>query len=592
MDYIFKEWKEALENYKNKVESDLAEIRKCKQQIQELRTEIFNAIGRGYYRRDEERIILSAPEIIIGDVDKDGNLWMNSKGSKVIIRSNNICLEGVAENVGVDNGELQAEGGSITLKAPSIKQMAVDPGPSGNENVVYPENSSVVMVGKAVKVSTIDNDVLLEKEKEAQDDGVSIHSNKILSLDASVSNKDDDLQAHKDSCDEKAVAANNSITQAGGLKSRIDNDFKRIKGLYKDANKLGGDDVESIRSNAMQLMDYRDQIDMFLPVLYDDVTMYFNALSDLADANREKSACDVQLKNDNDFKKDSTGASIAINGELISLTTIDADGNFRVNKGAGVLCNANNIELTSVDNELKLAAGSRVYVNSENVEVLAAQTTYDEQEKKTKVEPKGNVKIQTKDMEISSYVYDSKTKDDGTKEITRDEYTDGAKLRVSMPFTDFAAIKKDGTSTGTVSLNANEISVVSMDVDPQNVDDASKKKLHADSKMNVLSDKMAFGWVVGNEDIMSSEYAVGSKATSLLGKESVSVAMGADDAVISLKEKKIEIKASEGVEENSKLTVKAPATFEDTVEGKNTAVFDGSVTSKKDMHAADYKPLS
>ena len=130
MEYIFDDWKKILTDFQNSVSKDLEEIHKQKNEVQKMKEEVFDRLDGTRYIRDDRRIVLSAPEIIIGNVDTSGDL----RGTgKVIIRSSGINMEGVGEY------------GSITTRATKIMQRAVDPGIDGNENVVYPFASVLVV---------------------------------------------------------------------------------------------------------------------------------------------------------------------------------------------------------------------------------------------------------------------------------------------------------------------------------------------------------------------------------------------------------------------------------------------------------------
>ena len=123
MDYIFNDWKALLDSFQQSVEKDLEEIHQQKAEVQQIKTDIFNKIESGLYYHDQKRIVISAPEIIIGHVDKSGTLQGGGMG-KVIIKGSEVDLEGVGET------------GQIVSRAPSIRQLAVDPGTDGLENVV------------------------------------------------------------------------------------------------------------------------------------------------------------------------------------------------------------------------------------------------------------------------------------------------------------------------------------------------------------------------------------------------------------------------------------------------------------------------
>ena len=122
----FANWQAALDDFQKSVEKDLEEIRRCKREVRQMKFDLIDQLGKGRYIRDEHRVIISAPEIIIGNVDRSGVLCGNY--SKVIIRGNEIGLDGV----GLD----ATSTGSIVSRASSIQQIAVDPGIDGEERVV------------------------------------------------------------------------------------------------------------------------------------------------------------------------------------------------------------------------------------------------------------------------------------------------------------------------------------------------------------------------------------------------------------------------------------------------------------------------
>ena len=96
MDYIFEEWEKRLSAFEASVESDLAEMRQCKAEMRNLTAEISNQLKKGRFERDSERLILSAPEIIIGNVDSEGMLL---EGPSVItVRGTNIGLQAAGDN--------------------------------------------------------------------------------------------------------------------------------------------------------------------------------------------------------------------------------------------------------------------------------------------------------------------------------------------------------------------------------------------------------------------------------------------------------------------------------------------------------------
>jgi hypothetical protein len=130
MAYIFEEWKKMLEKFQQCVDKGVEEMHQQKAEVQQIKTDIFNRLDRGAYYRNEQRIVISAPEIVIGNVDKSGALNGGEMGT-VIIKGSDVSLEGVGET------------GRIVSRAPIIHQKAVNPGIDGRENVVC-DSSEIV----------------------------------------------------------------------------------------------------------------------------------------------------------------------------------------------------------------------------------------------------------------------------------------------------------------------------------------------------------------------------------------------------------------------------------------------------------------
>ena len=82
MDYIFKEWEDKLKAMADSVEKDLKEIRKCKADVQQMKLDVVAEVQKGRYVRDNEQLIISAPRIILGNVDRNGTL--KPGGSEII----------------------------------------------------------------------------------------------------------------------------------------------------------------------------------------------------------------------------------------------------------------------------------------------------------------------------------------------------------------------------------------------------------------------------------------------------------------------------------------------------------------------------
>ena len=96
MGYIFDDWKKLLENFQSSVEKDLEEIHQQKSEVQQIKADLIQRFEKGHYYRDDDTVIISAPNIVIGNVDKNGDLLSGGIGN-VIIKGSGVALEGVGD---------------------------------------------------------------------------------------------------------------------------------------------------------------------------------------------------------------------------------------------------------------------------------------------------------------------------------------------------------------------------------------------------------------------------------------------------------------------------------------------------------------
>ena len=119
-DSVFKQWDDKIDSLVNDdfKKGVMTAIRQLKEEVYNMKVDNLNqSMGR------VKRIVLSAPEIIIGDVNLGGIL--NPEGySKVTIRGYDVSLQGAGDM------------GQVDMRAPIISQVAENPGCDGNEHVI------------------------------------------------------------------------------------------------------------------------------------------------------------------------------------------------------------------------------------------------------------------------------------------------------------------------------------------------------------------------------------------------------------------------------------------------------------------------
>ena len=574
MGYIYDDWKKLLETFQQCVEKDLEEIHNQKAEVQQIKTDIFNRLDKGLFYRDNDRIVISAPEIVIGNVDKSGDLQGGI--GQVIIKGSDVKFEGVGES------------GSIVSRAPSIRQVAVDPGVDGLENVVYNTSEIVSQASSIVLHSSDATDAFSAGEITTSKGGVWIHADQDLTLEASVTNE----IRKKDIEDQiKSLTA-----EATDLKKLMDKDKKSIDTFFNDMNKLHEaeekvniPDFYSIRINTDVIEEIHNRMEAIMPSLYQSTISFMRSVSKLAEVNRKKKALEAEkksLKNGDDFKKNNTGASMNITAESIAIATADGDGNLHTNDEAGISIRTPKLGMSMVDDQGKLVKEGGFSVNAENISL----TSVDPKDKDYPVV--GNVSIRAKDINLEAVDYQVDDKGMKEKELTKDgkltmtfktvevstanpqnierdkegkltkgefkgegdviirsktvtmesldyEVADGklktkaltkdGKLSIRTEKTDILAADAEGKATGSVNVNAKAVSVKSMDVDKEKLTDS---KLAAGSTMTLVSEKMYVG--SKSKDIKSKKVQTVSEEVGLFADKTLEIQQGDGKALVQL----------------------------------------------------------
>lgn len=473
MDFIFDDWKKTLEDFRSSVEKELEEIRKHKAEVQQIKAEIFDELNSGRYIRDEHRIVISAPEVVIGNVDKSGGL-LSQGGSTIILRANQIQENGAGPT------------GSIVSRAASIRQIAADPGMDGSEAVVGDISEVVSQARSIIIQSNDDTDVFSSGPIGAGPGGVRIHADRRLELEAAQSS-----QLKKQMIEDKIKGLEGSKSS---LKSSVDKQKKEVEQHFKDMAKLidSVDDLratnEDVRSNMLDIQELNDQITQLSPLLFNAVCNYIQTISNLAETNRQVTALKAQkdkIVSGDDFKKKSTGASVSLRGEFISIASADGDGNLRDNDGAGINIAANKMTLAAREHDGQLKEKGELHINAKTIDVSTANTKMENDGKNGASTAVGDLIITSKTVSIEGVDYDIKDQKPEEKALTKD-----GKLSVRMEKTDISATDTEGKATGSISINSKAVEVKAMDVDKEKRTD---NKLAAGSTLLLLAEKMYVG---------------------------------------------------------------------------------------------------
>ena len=584
MDYIFKEWEKKLSTYASSVEKDLAEIRKCKAEIQQMKLDVVAEMQKGRYVRDNQRLVLSAPEIIIGNVDRGGALLAG--GSSVIVRGTQVGLEG------------SGEGGKVETRAASIRQIAEDPGNDGREHVVG-GLSEVVSQARNIVIQSDDVEGAFSAPTvPTGGSGVSIHADKTIEVHAAMTAESREKQLDG--------LISNTEKQKAKLKEQADGHNQSFKDLVKEMEDLLkkrddlSEDYTAVRTNYEEIREVSKEIESVSMSITEEAYAYSEILSMLSETNRLLKCYKDQkskVKKGDDFKKKTTGASVNVTGEYISLLSADGEGNLRDNEGSGITLTANEVGIAAIEADGKLKEKGSVSVKAKNVEVATAgeaDAKYDDKGvlEKATYTAEGDFTLRSKNITVESVDYEVKDKKLQEKQLTADskirlraktievstegsanvevddkgkltkanmtaegdiivksktftlESTDNdiesgkpkekaltkdGKITIRAEKMDLSATDTEGKATGSVNINAKAVGLKSMDVEKEKRTD---DKLAAGSTMTIVSEKLYIG--AKSKDVKSKKVQVLSEEVGAFADKTLEIQQDNGKAMVQL----------------------------------------------------------
>ena len=505
MTYIFEEWKEVLEKFQKCVDQGVEEMHQQKEEVQQIKDDIFSRLDSGNIIRDDRRIVLSAPEIIIGDVDKSGTL--TGEMGTVIVRGHHVALEGAGES------------GSVVTRAPLIEQKAVNPGIDGHENVVGTTSQIVSQACSIMLHSSNATDAFSQVPADPGNGGISIHADSQLNIEAAVSAEQRKKQIENTLkvLDKQSGDLKSSMT---AQKSAVDKFISEMVKLVEKEEKLNETENYETFVNLSDIDALHDEMDELMPALLTSIQGFINTVSELAEVNRSKKALKAEkdnIKTGDDFKKNTTGAAMNIKAENISIATADGDGNLHTNSEAGISVSTPRMAVSMHDGEGALVKDGYFNVSAHDININTANP-------KTKEWPvEGKVHIWSKDISLEAIDY--KMNDKGVfmeKELTKDgKITLGAKtIEVSTANPKDVERDEKGKLTkgeypgdGELTLKSKSISVEGLDYEVKDGKQKAKA-LTKDSKVTIRAEKQLIIAADG-EGKATGSIAINAKAVSV-----------------------------------------------------------------------------
>ena len=603
-DTIFSNWLTALQNLQSSVSKDLSEIRKQKAEIQQLKADILNEVARGKFIRDDERIVLSAPEIVIGNVDASGMLYGDS--GTIIIRGQKLGLQGVGEH------------GSVETRAALISQTAVDPGPDGIEEVVRPQ-SAVITQAKHITLqsNTAEDDGYFSCSATTTGaTGVRIHADEEVEIDASQS-----VEHRKEAIENRL---NEVKQQAFDLSSEGLTTMAKITGTVAAMEvMLQGQDLINFDEYLMRvtvtiLDDLTQVFNSQMPMAYDALENAISLMSRLAEVNRRQKALEAEKKLVEDatehFQEMETGAHLTVTAEQMSIASKDGDNNIRENPAASISVQtgrlnitsykkdgsliddsyvriaSHDVEISTVNPQLKeegkldgdYVTDGSVQINSKNVSVTAVDYSISDDNYEEKEQTKGS-SFSVRTENISMLSYDTDGNSTGTWYVSAENMGQGSfdkdgnatgTLNLSAEQMQLAALDKDAKASGQIMVNAKDVFVKSVDIDGSS---GSDKGLAEGGNMVILAEKMFVGRT--DDKTLTKELQISAEKAGVYAKETAEIQQDGGKAMVQLDGGNMAVKGSkaEFYGDNTvngktefKADVKAPKLVADSLEAKSS----------------------
>ena len=541
---IFEEWLLVAEAFKNKIDATLDEVTHARNEVMQVKSDIMNQLNEGQYLWDKKRIVISAPEIIIGNVDRNGDL---KGGGHVRICGTGIDVDGVGA------------GGSVNITAPSISEVAANAGVDGIAQIVESTSSitqvarNIVFDSQSPTVSEGRGATFLETPSAP---GITLHADTAIDVKAAKSKKQRDeaieickskLTTMQQQLKGEIVDVENSlnplVTEISG-KMRKDEMFSATDDFTR-ANVMA---IDAMHISMQEMSRKFDQL----------FTEMLDRLTHLAEVNRRIKCLDDEKKeldkiDDEKFKKESQNTSVNIQSEKISLCLRDGDNEWRLNEDAAIELRGNNIQISSelTNGELPPAeAKSRIAIRSRNIDVGTEnmKATFDEKTgelKEATFTQEGTLNIHSKIINVEAT--DGKLSNDG--KLTETALTADSEIFIRTKKMQVNTFNEKGEADGQFSVNSKSIAMKSADIDSYKTDqesddqdnivhkDFKDKGVAKDSEMLLLSDNINVGFKKKEMIATNINVVSGDKTVLHSNKENV-MTVGADLAAKSSVEMK------------------------------------------------------
>ncbi|MDY6005824.1 MAG: hypothetical protein SPJ02_09840 [Parabacteroides sp.] len=517
------EWKEQLDRLKESLAKELEDIQQCKADIAQLRTETADKYSSVHYIRDDRKLILSAPEIVIGNVNRHGMLLGNE--ASVTVRGHLLKLESLDK---------------LEQRAPQIHQIAEYPGIDGEESTLLPEKSEIVQAGRSILVKSLtEAKTICPGFDLTTKPGITLASEGGIAIDASLACKTE-KEALDRAIAELETQKGQAQSQLNEIADQISNCFLNLKLAIKQPTLQVTMTDLLTRAAYMDLEELQKEFGLKSEEVYSLLSGYYHQLAVLARINIRLSELKKRKEavsgREASFKDETTSSRVLIKSETIRLESRDGDNNVRTNDEAGVYVTAPHTILAAQKDDHSSIEQGTIALRAETIDLNTQNTSMTDQEKgEGESKAEGQVNIISKEIRMEAVDEELKEHKPTEKALTAESKIFMRAETIQVDSTD-----TEGKATGLIDLNAKNVRLKSMDVDKES---RKESALAEGSQLQLLADSLYIG---SAEDDTKSKWAqVAADKVKLFGTTTAELQQDKDKGLVALDGGKVTVNGDE-----------------------------------------------
>lgn len=513
----YNDWLHTLQEYKESIHKDLQEMLRCKDEMQKMKKEFIEQYCNGLYLRDDRRIIISAPEIIIGNVYPDGTLMDSpDECSKVTVRT------------GMLHNESKRE---IVNKSPSIEHYCVRPGLDGNESRVAGISSFSVHSESITLLSEKSEGTLAENVLAMNNRG----SIKILADEKITMAAQPPMTHRKDVIDDQ-------IRQRNEAKERLERTVLPSMDKLK-ANLQTYDaamDEKKENKHIRDCDDFQRLCRVKRDALGKDLVIFQDTVSKLAAIEYEIKNLNEQKKRiEQDMNRGYTPSAIEIKSGTTTISAVDADQKMCTYQGSGVSVISKVTDINALDDEGGIMDGSlfnahvqKIKLNTNSVKKGANPGALD-------IPADGNITLFSKTIDMKAIDYERK---DENADVTIKSLAKGSSINMRSENVIMVTNETKGKATGGVRVNSKLITLGTNDFNP---DDGTIVGPSNEGRINIIAHTVAGGYPASGKDVDKSSLILGAGNVSVNGAKKTEIKQDKDKAMLQMENGKSYLKAEQ-----------------------------------------------